>query len=137
MNDPRRPFGATQPEPIDDNEDRMGSMEELNFNDNNEPSGRIGDTIPEDELHTYIPDERAREAGMTGASTDDHNPTDDDMSPETLIREDGARSPRESGEGGPADQQMSIVDEDDIGGGDGLDEEEMAILDPLDGKPGV
>ncbi|RZI64155.1 MAG: serine kinase/phosphatase, partial [Pseudomonas sp.] len=26
MNDSRRPFDATQPEPIDDNEDRMGSM---------------------------------------------------------------------------------------------------------------
>jgi hypothetical protein len=137
MNDSRRPFGATQPEPIDDNEDRMGSMEELNFNDNNEPSGRIGDTIPADELDTYISDERVREAGMTGASTDDHNPTDDDMSPETLINEDGSRSPREASEGGPADFDLSIVDEEDIGGGDGLDEEEMAILDPLDGKPGV
>ena len=137
MNDPRRPFGATQPEPIDDNEDRMGSMEELNFNDNNEPSGRIGDTIPEGELETYLPDERVREAGMTGASTDDHNPTDDDMSPETLIREDGARSPRERGADLPADQDYSIVDEDEIGGGYGLDEEEKAILDPLDGKPGV
>lgn len=137
MNDSRRPFDATQPEPIDDNEDRMGSMEELNFNDNNEPSGRIGDVIPEDELETLIPDERVREAGLTGASTDDHNPTDDDMSPETLIREDGARSSREAGEGGPADLDLSIVDEDDIGGGDGLDEEEMAIFDPLDGKPGV
>ena len=137
MNDSRRPFDATQPEPIDDNEDRMGSMEELNFSDNNEPSGRIGDVIPEEELDAYLPDERVREAGLTGASTDDHNPTDDDMSPETLIREDGARSPREAGEGGPADLDLSIVDEDDIGGGDGLDEEEMAILDPLDGKPGV
>ena len=74
---------------------------------------------------------------MTGASTDDHNPTDDDMSPETLIREDGARSPRERGEGGPADFELSEVDEDEIGAGAGLDEEEMAILDPLDGKPGV
>jgi hypothetical protein len=137
MNDPRRPFDATQPEPIDDNEDRMGSMEELNFNDNNEPSGRIGDTIPADELETYIPDERVREAGMTGASTDDHNPTDDDMSPETLIGEDGARSAREAGNGGPADFDLSIVDEDKIGAGSGLDEEEMAILDPLDGKPGI
>lgn len=137
MNDARRPFDATQPEPIDDNEDRMGSMEELNFNDNNEPSGRIGDTIPEDELDTYIPDERAREAGLTGASMDDHQPTDDDLSPETLIHDDGARSAKEAGEGGPADLDLSIVDEGDIGAGAGLDEEEMAILDPLDGKPGV
>ena len=137
MNDARRPFDATQPEPIDDNEDRMGSMEELNFNDNNEPSGRIGDTIPEDELETYLPDERVREAGLTGASMDDRQPTDDDLSPETLIHDDGARSAKEAGEGGPADLDLSIVDEDDIGAGAGLDEEEMAILDPLDGKPGV
>ncbi|MFY1666541.1 serine kinase/phosphatase [Pseudomonas sp. Pseu.R1] len=137
MNDSRRPFGATQPEPIDDNEDRMGSMEELNFNDSNEPSGRIGDMIPENELETYIPEERVREAGLTGASTDDHNPTDDDISPETLIDEDGARSPREEGEGGPADFDLSIVDEDEIGAGGGLDEEEMAIFDPLDGKPEI
>ena len=134
MNDSRRPFDATQPEPIDDNEDRMGSMEELNFNDNNEPSGRIGDIIPEDELETLIPDERVREAGLTGASTADHNPTDDDMSPETLIREDGARSPREAGEDGPADQNLSVVDEDDIGGGNGLDEAEMAEREPVDGN---
>ncbi len=45
MNDSRRPFGATEPEPIDDNEDRMGSMETLDF-DEEEP-GRIGDLIPE------------------------------------------------------------------------------------------
>ncbi|WP_268799547.1 serine kinase/phosphatase [Pseudomonas huanghezhanensis] len=135
MTDERRPLGATQPEPIDTTEDQMGSMEELNFNDNNEPSGRIGDTIPADELETYIPDERAREAGMTGASTEDHEPTDDDMSPETLIHEDGARSAREQGEGGPADSDLSIVDEDEIGAGGGLDEEEEAIVHPLDGKP--
>jgi hypothetical protein len=28
-----------------------------------------------------------------------------------------------------------VVDEDDIGGGDGLDEAELGRLDPLDGKP--
>lgn len=134
MNDSRRPFDATQPEPIDDNEDRMGSMEELNFRD--DETARIGDLMPEDELQHEIPDERVREAGMTGASTDDHQPTDDDLSPETLIHEDGARSPNERGEDNPADLDLTVVDEDDIGGGDGLDEEEMAIVDPLDGKAG-
>ncbi|KPX00835.1 MULTISPECIES: hypothetical protein [Pseudomonas syringae group] len=132
MNDSRRPFGATEPEPIDDNEDRMGSMETLDF-DEEEP-GRIGDLIPEDELQHEIPDQRVREAGLTGASTDDHHSTDDDLSPETLIREDGARSPNEQGEDVPADLDLTVVDEDDIGGGNGLDEEEMAILDPLDGN---
>ena len=66
MTDSRRPFDATQPEPIDDNEDRMGSMEELDF-DEEEPSARIGDLMPEDELAHEIPEKRVREAGMTGA----------------------------------------------------------------------
>ncbi|MGB4487318.1 MAG: serine kinase/phosphatase, partial [Pseudomonas veronii] len=33
MTESRRPYGATQPEPIDDNEDRMGSVRELDFDD--------------------------------------------------------------------------------------------------------
>lgn len=133
MNDSRRPFDATQPEPIDDNEDRMGSMHELEFDDD-EPSAKIGDELPEDEREQLMPDERVREAGMTGASTDDHQPTEDDMSPETLIREDGARDAREAGDDQQADWDLSIVDENDIGGGDGLDEAEMADIDPLDGS---
>ncbi len=116
MTDSRRPFDEAQPEPIDDNEDRMGSVHELDF-DEEEPSARIGDLIPEHERAQKMPDERIREAGMTGGSTDDHESTDDDMSPETLIREDGARDSREEGEGDQADWDLSIVDEDDIGGG--------------------
>jgi hypothetical protein len=81
-----------------------------------------------------MPNERVREAGLTGASTADHEPTDDDMSPETLIREDGARDADEAGEGNQADWDLSIVDEDDIGGGNGLDEAELARRDPLDGN---
>ena len=133
MTDSRRPFDATQPEPIDDNEDRMGSMHELDFDDD-EPSAKIGEEIPENEREQLMPRERVREAGMTGASTDDHESTDDDMSPETLIREDGARDAKEAGEGGQADWDLSIVDEDDIGGGNGPDEAELAKRDPLDGN---
>ncbi|KKA07565.1 HPr [Pseudomonas ogarae] len=133
MNDSRRPFDATQPEPIDDNEDRMGSMHELEFDDE-QPSAKIGDELPQGEREQLMPRERVREAGMTGASTDDHQPTDDDMSPETLIREDGARDAREAGGDEQADWDLSVVDENDIGGGDGLDEAEMADIDPLDGK---
>lgn len=33
MTESRRPYGATQPEPIDDNEDRMGEMRELDFDE--------------------------------------------------------------------------------------------------------
>ena len=133
MTDSRRPFDAAQPEPIDDNEDRMGSMHELDF-DEDEPGARIGDELPDNEREQLMPPDRVREAGMTGASTEDHEPTDDDMSPETLILEDGARDAREAGEAGQADWDLSIVDEDDIGGGNGLDEAELAQRDPLDGN---
>jgi hypothetical protein len=133
MTESRRPYDAVQPEPIDDNEDRMGSMHELDF-DEEEPSAKIGDELTQSERERLMPRERVREAGMTGASTDDHESTDDDMSPETLIREDGARDAHEAGEGGQADWDLSIVDEDDIGGGNGLDEEELARRDPMDGN---
>ncbi|MBH3405060.1 serine kinase/phosphatase [Pseudomonas glycinae] len=133
MTDSRRPYDAVQPEPIDDNEDRMGSVHELDFDDE-QPSAKIGDEIPEQEREQLMPDERVREAGMTGASVSDHEPTDDDMSPETLIREDGARGAEEAGEDSPADWDLSLVDEDDIGGGNGLDEAELARRDPLDRK---
>ncbi|MFJ3371265.1 serine kinase/phosphatase [Pseudomonas sp. NPDC086251] len=133
MTDSRRPFDAVQPESIDDNEDRMGSVHELDF-DEEQPSAKIGDELPESERERLMPKGRVREAGMTGGSTDDHESTDDDMSPETLIHEDGARDAHETGEGGQADWDLSIVDEDDIGGGNGLDEEEMARRDPMDGN---
>ncbi|QAY91666.1 serine kinase/phosphatase [Pseudomonas sp. ACM7] len=133
MTESRRPYDAVQPEPIDDNEDRMGSMHELDF-DEEEPSAKIGDELTQAERERLMPRERVREAGMTGASTDDHESTDDDMSPETLIHEDGARDAHEAGEGGQADWDLSIVDEDDIGGGNGLDEEELARRDPMDGN---
>ncbi|RON46426.1 serine kinase/phosphatase [Pseudomonas frederiksbergensis] len=133
MTESRRPYDAVQPEPIDDNEDRMGSMHELDFNEE-EPSAKIGDELPENERERLMPKGRVREAGMTGASTDDHESTDDDMSPETLILEDGARDAQEAGEVDPADWDLSNVDEDDIGGGNGLDEAELARRDPLDGK---
>ena len=133
MTDSRRPYDAVQPEPIDDNEDRMGSVRELDF-DAEEPGARIGDELPDQEREQLMPRRRVREAGLTGASTDDHQPTDDDLSPETLIREDGARDAHEAGSDSRADWDLSIVGEDDIGGGNGLDEAELARRDPMDGK---
>ena len=129
MNDSRRPYDAVQPEPVDDNEDRMGSVRELDF-DEEEPGARIGDELPEKEREQRMPRQRGGEAGLTG----DHQPTDDDLSPETLIREDGARDAHEAGNDNRADWDLSIVDEDDIGGGNGLDEAELARSDPLDKK---
>lgn len=133
MTDSRRPYDAVQPEPIDDNEDRMGSVHELDFDDE-EPGARIGDELPDEEREQLMPRRRVREAGLTGASTDDHQPTDDDLSPETLIREDGARDAHEAGSDNRADWDLSIVDKDDIGGGYGLDEAELARRDPIDRK---
>lgn len=123
MTESRRPYGATQPEPIDDNEDRMGSMRELDF-DEEEPTAEIGDEMPRGERKHRMPDERVGEAETT----------DDEMSPENLIREDGARDAREEGEGEQADWDLSIVDEDEIGGGNGLDEAELAEREPVDGN---
>ncbi|WP_256823062.1 MULTISPECIES: serine kinase/phosphatase [unclassified Pseudomonas] len=123
MTESRRPYGATQPEPIDDNEDRMGSVRELDFDDQ-EPTAQIGDELPLVERKHRMRDKRVGEAETT----------DDEMSPENLIREDGARDAQEEGEGEQADWDLSIVNEDDIGGGNGLDEAELADLDPVDGN---
>ncbi|HLT04681.1 MAG TPA: phosphotransferase system, HPr-related protein [Pseudomonas sp.] len=136
MNDKKHPPSA--PTDIDTLDDRMGSIEQLDFEDDG-PRGRFGEPTPPEELETLTP-EREREAGMTGGESlgpDVHEDgiTQDDLSPETLLDESGARSPRERGQGGPADQALSIVDEDDIGAGGGLDEEEQARLMPLDGQP--
>ncbi|NBF12468.1 serine kinase/phosphatase [Pseudomonas sp. Fl4BN1] len=110
MTESRRPYAAPQPEPIDDDQDRMGSIEELHFDDD-EPGAGSDATLNDDDF------------------------SDDDLDPETLIREDGARSARETGADKPADWDLSIVDGADIGGGAGLDEAELARSDPLDGKP--
>jgi len=99
MTESRRPYGATQPEPIDDNEDRMGSMRELDF-DKETPSSQRGD----------------------------------ELTPEALTPESGALDALEEGDYEAADYDLSIVDEDEIGGGNGLDEAELADIDPVDGN---
>ncbi|VVO44818.1 serine kinase/phosphatase [Pseudomonas fluorescens] len=133
MTESRRPYGAPQPEEIDDTEDRMGSMQELHF-DEDETRDRIAELTPDSERQQAPARKRSHEAGMSGGSTLDHESTDDDLSAETMILEDGARDAAEAGEDEPADWDLSIVDEDDIGGGNGLDEAEMAEREPVDGN---
>jgi len=124
------------PTEIDDIEDRMGSIEQLDFSARkDERRGRIGDTVPEEQLADEYPPERAAEAGMTAGEVVDGHTTMDDLTPETLIPEDGSRSPSERGHGGPADQELSEVSEHEIGADIDLDEAERARQDPLDGKP--
>lgn len=124
------------PTEIDDMEDRIGSVEPLDFSSkHDERQGYAGDRRPESELRDEFPPERVREAGMTSGETLDDAPTMDDLAPETLTPEDGARSAHERGHGLPADQDLRTVDADHIGAGGGLDEEEEALLEPLDGQP--
>ncbi|MND76511.1 hypothetical protein D3C80_681590 [compost metagenome] len=78
---------------------------------------------------------------MTGGealsdSLHEDNVTLDDMSPDTLFDESGARDPYEPGtDDGPADKTLREVGADEIGGGIGLDEAELARSAPLDGEP--
>lgn len=95
------------------------------------PTPRAGDEVDSNINLT----DRARTAGLTEASLPGSGPTDDDMAPETLIHEDGALSPAEAGEDVPADRTYRVVTAKEIGVGYGLDEAELAHVDPLDGEP--
>lgn len=79
--------------------------------------------------------DRARRAGLTEAARPGEGPGEDDLAPETLIPEDGALSPFETGSDMPADRTYRVVSADEIGAGVGLDEAELAHVDPLDGEP--
>ena len=136
--DDTKPYTPTE---IDDTEDRMGSVHELDFSDRNDDrEGRAGDERPAAEVEHEFPARRVAESGMTGGealsdSLHEDNVTYDDLSPDTLLDETGARDPYEPGDGGPADQTLRHVDADEIGGGIGLDEAELARSAPLDGEP--
>ncbi|MBF8745302.1 phosphotransferase system, HPr-related protein [Pseudomonas putida] len=130
------------PSEIDDTEDRMGSVHELDFSErNDERQGRAGDERPAQEVAQEFPSRRVAESGMTGGealsdSLHEDNVTYDDLSPDTLLDETGARDPHEpGGAGGPADKRLRRVDAEEIGGGIGLDEAELARSAPLDGEP--
>jgi len=127
---------------IDDTQDRMGSVHELDFSERrDERRGRIGDERPAAEVAAEYPPRRVAESGMTGGealsdSLHEDNVTLDDLSPDTLLDETGARDPDEPGmAGGPADKTLRDVEAHEIGGGIGLDEAELARSAPLDGEP--
>ena len=119
----------------------MGSVHELDFSERNDASeGRIGDERPAREEAQEFPPQRVAEGGMTGGealsdSLHEDNVTFDDLSPDTLYDQSGARDPHELGGEGPIDQHLRKVDAEDIGGGMGLDEAELARSAPLDGEP--
>ncbi len=128
-----KPYTPTE---IDDTEDRMGSMEQLDFHQRKDDRvGRIGDEVPAQDVEHAFPHDREAEAGMTVGEVPSGDTTMDDLAPETLIPDDGSRSPNEKGHGLPSDQDLSVVSEHSIGADTGLDEAEEGRRHPLDGKP--
>ena len=129
------------PAEIDTIEDRMGSVHELDFSEGQDDrKGRIGDERPAAEVDQEFPERRVKESGLTGGealsdSLHEDNVTMDDLSPGTLYDETGARDPHEPGGSGPLDRSLTEVDANEIGGGIGLDEAELARSAPLDGEP--
>lgn len=138
QDDPKKTFQGE----IDTIEDRMGSVHELDFDElNDERGGRVGDERPMREVEDEFSERRVAESGMTGGealsdSLHEDNVTMDDLSPDTLFDETGARDPNEpGGDEGPADKELREVGAEEIGGGFGLDEAELARSAPLDGEP--
>jgi len=112
-------------EPFDPDDDRPVETDELNFSDDEEPS-----------FETLSPEKNSAVAEtIEDSSEDDDFNESDDVEPEDLIKEDGARSSHEPSSKYPADTELHIVSADDIGAGYGLDEAELARVKPLDNKP--
>ena len=107
--------------------------DELNFSDD-QPTPTFVDLKPESQSELDENISHAANTKLTKVAMPGDEPNDDDLAPEILIKEDGARSSHERGRGKPMDQRLSIVDEDEIGGGNRLDEAELARVKPLDGK---
>ena len=104
----------------------MGSVEPLNFDD---------DDTYEPISDLFIDDERVKHRAVLNDELE-LGLNDDDLEQEMLIREDGARDAKEAAQSpnAAADWDLSLVDEDDIGAGKGLDEAELAEIDPVGRK---
>jgi hypothetical protein len=114
-------------------DEEANEVSDLCFDDDGS-TARIGDPLSATEIARQQPPKRTREAGLTAASHPGEGVTEDDLSPETLMAEDGANSPDEPGQGAPNDRTFKRVRAEEIGSGRGLDEAELARVDPLDGK---
>lgn len=118
---------------LNDNE-YLDEYDELFFDDDEPPE--VGEQLPDFEIERHQSPERTQHAGLTGASLNADTSTLDDASPETLLPDNGARSPDEAGgEGTATDQRLSKTRVDNIGAGSGLDEAELARAQPLDERP--
>jgi len=107
---------------------------DLDFSDD-DSHGRVGDRVSDDRLRDEFPDRRVREAGRTGGemrgvNASDDDVTADDVAPETLLDEERSHTP-DAGGRGPADQGLRSTSAGDVGAGGGLDEAELADVDPV------
>ena len=136
MTDSRRPFGAEEPEDIDDTEDRMGSVKPLDFDDPDDTRESLDDLVTDEEYKRHIGDNRPRNREVSGAALPGRDSDPDDLDADMLIPEDGARDAYEAVEerGGAADWDLSVVKGSEIGAGHGLDEAELADIDPVGRK---
>jgi len=101
---------------------------ELSFED--EHQGRVGDERSYTEARREFPPDRVRAAGMTGGEAQPlgQEITADDMSPETLLDEEGADPPSAyaAEDDKAADKELRVVKDSEVGGGRGKDEAEWA-----------
>lgn len=102
------------------------TVRELDFDEDKRVPPRAGEPrhIPGG-IDPEISPQRVRQAGMTGAEVN-RSSTDDDLTPETLLDEEHFADR-------PADKRVRVVERDEIGGGQGLDEAELA---QIEGSPG-
>jgi hypothetical protein len=128
----QREYNEFSDEPMDD--EYPDEFDELFFDDDESPE-RAGEEQSDRKFERQLPPKRAQEAGLTGGALPENYTTQDDMSPETLITEDGARSSKESGGEAAADQQLREASAEEIGAGTGLDEAELGRARPLDERP--
>lgn len=120
---------STQTQHFTDN-NRPAEIDELNFNQE-EKAARTGDELLLESDSAVDDAVKDMDASSNTSSESDFN--EDDLTPEMLIHEDGARSSQEPGADVPAEWDLTVKME--VGGGHGLDEAELARRDPLDKKP--
>lgn len=123
--------GYERPRPL---RPRADEPQELSFDDDDYArDGRAGDLRSAAEIDREYPLRRERDAGLTAGELPGRNLTADDLAPETLLDEDGARDEfGDDSEQLPADQSLRTVGSEEIGGGTGLDEEELARIERPD-----
>jgi hypothetical protein len=109
-------------EPFDPDEDNPAELDELDFSDDENPS------------FTTLSQEK--DFGETDMGEDDFYSASinnsDNLEPDIIIKEDGTHSPYEFASNTAADAELTITNIEGIGAGHGLDEAELAEIDPLD-----